>query len=89
MLQGKGSREAEGACSDLQGAQLVPTAEVNGDLQCEVILKEGIRQHQLGAGLSLVEQRWLVRRINQHLESLGIEVRCPADSRAVHDGQSP
>ncbi|KAK9822343.1 hypothetical protein WJX74_010055 [Apatococcus lobatus] len=70
---GKGSREAEGACSDLQGAQLVPLAEVNGELQCEVVLKEGTRRHQLGASLSLVEQRWLVQRINQHLESLGIE----------------
>ena len=75
LLQGKGSREADGACSDLQGAQLVPTARVNGELQCEIILKEGTRRHQLGAGLSLVEQRWLVRRINQHLESLGVEVR--------------
>lgn len=52
----------------------MPTARVNGELQCEVILKEGTRRHQLGAGLSLVEQRWLVRRINEHLQSLGVEV---------------
>ncbi len=73
-MQGRGSKEVEGACRDLQGAQLVPTAEVNGELQYEVILKEGTKRHQLCSGLSSVEQRWLVRRINDHLESLGVEV---------------
>jgi eukaryotic-like serine/threonine-protein kinase len=62
-------REAAGDSRDLDLASVDVQMYQNGQAVTAMILREGTKQHELGADLDQVEQEWLSSEINSFLQS--------------------
>jgi hypothetical protein len=58
---------AAGSLGDLDGAEIVTMAYVNGVPQTGVELREGVNSHALGKGLHRAEQKFIVQTVSEAL----------------------
>eukprot|EP00873_Tetraselmis_striata_P000501 jgi/Tetstr1/420765/TSEL_011842.t1 len=79
---GGGSKDIGGYTADLSRAKVTVNGYVNGEAQTELVVLEGVRQHQFAGGLSYQEQEWLASEINRAIEDVAAN---GDDGRSIPD----